>query len=305
MPLSCALTVALALCGCDQLFGSPTGSKGSCATTFQWAGCPGANWCASTTALAVGASAHLRTAEGCGWTAVSTSNPAVATATLLAADEVVVTAVGGGPVNLVLTGTSTTSTTLPLTITAPTSLIAEGGFTATAGPVVLANNGLRFHAYPVGGSQPLVGVGNIVYTGSGVVLSASTSDPSGGVTFAGPAGNGTITATLGGISLTVPVAIAGDSQVTNVYMVPQQQSDAASGNASLILDVTVYAGTTSVYVLPCQWQVSPGSLAQVSTAGGTFAAGTPTTRYQFSGNPGSYVLSCDIAGRPREFMVQL
>ena len=302
IPLSSALSVALLLCGCDLFGPGASGGGAACGTTFQWAGCPTGNWCESTTPLAMGSKGQLRTAEGCAWTAVSTSSPSVATIKLTAMDEVEVTAVGPGTVNLLLTGAIGTKM-VPITIATPDHLVADGNFSATQPIAMLGNSALRFHAYGSAGGQALAGQGNVMYAASGTLRLATDSDPSGGVVFTGTAGSGSLSATLGTTNLTIPVAIADDTQVTNVAIQPMQQTD-AYGNAALQLDVTVYSGSTPLYVSPCTWDISSGALFLASTDGGTLAT-SPTTRYVFSGSPGSFILSCTIAGQPREFMVQL
>jgi hypothetical protein len=295
------LLVAATLAAFSMLAtGCGTRSEGQLGrASFAWQGCLFDCGVADNPMAAGGAQANLTIslASGVSFQQIRSSNPSVASFTVIGGSGLDVSAVSAAPGQTqlqLLDGAGKLVDQVTVTVTATAKLTLIQGWTGAA-PLVIEGSTQTLHVTTVDASNhTLIGTGSVAFS-----LSAPLAHAAGALVFGdtyaftGSAGSGSITARAPSATLVQDVTVVPLAAITGVNGTVQPNSSDANGVYANV-DVVASAAGGAVFGATCNWTTSdPSVMLQSQTATSLESAAKASSKFLLK-SAGSFTATCTV-----------
>lgn len=289
---SFALTVALGLSGCALHAGS-SASGGNGSPTMEYDSCSTSCGLDQNSVAAGGAHTAILVNGAVRFSSVRSSNPAVATFTYEGNNKIAVESGAAGTTTLdLLDGSGRVVDGGVVTVVATATLRENRGWDGAV-PLVLAGETLSFHVTTVDGNGRITkGDGSVRFTLGGTLQPAVALVDGDAIAFTGTPGAGTVDANCPDASLSQAISVVPPSAVLDLGMSAQLQP-----NDQAVVTVVPHAAGGPVYTGGCAWQVSDPSVTLDADVTPRLDLGAGEVAIFNVNRPGSYQVSCTVAGQ--------
>lgn len=289
---SLALSVALGLSGC-ALHAGGSGSGGSASPSMQFDNCSSGCGLDQNGVAAGGAHTAIVVNGAVRFSSVRSSNPAVANFTYAGNNKIAVESGSAGSARLDLVDGSGRVVESGVVTVVPTATLRPNRGWDGAAPTVLEGETLAFHVTTYDADGKITkGDGSVAFTLGGTLHPAVAVVDGDAIAFSGTAGAGSVEASCPDASLTQPINVVPAAAVVDLGMTAQvQPGDQA------IVTVVPHAAGGPVYTGGCAWQVSDPSVTLDADVAPRLDLGPGEVAVFNVNRPGSYQISCTVAGQ--------
>jgi hypothetical protein len=278
------LLVCLGLAGC-HIGGS--GSGGS--NTFYFDNC-GPDCSLSQHTVAAGGG-HTTVDVTVPFAAVQSSNPSVARFTKNGSRVEVDAGVPGTTMLQVLDASGRILAQAQLTVEATATLTISRGWQGAA-PVVLEGQPLVLHVTTHNARGDITkGDGSVSFALSGSLMNDIVPVSGDAIGFVGSPGSGNVTASCTSATLGQPITVVPATALTGLNL-----SGTTQPNEQAIVSMVPQSSSGPVYAGPCRWTTSDPSVTLASDIGPSLELGPGTLSVFNLTRPGSFTVTCQLAG---------
>ncbi|MDB4970492.1 MAG: hypothetical protein JWN44_6181 [Myxococcales bacterium] len=285
--LALGLTIAM-LAGCH--IGGGTGS-GNGNVTFWFANC-GETCKPEDHPVAAGGAHTTINVTGAKFTTVRSSNPSVATFTNNNQSVEVISGSPGTTSLELLDGGNRIIASAEVSVEATARLAVDHGW-KSGEPLVLEGQQMVFHVTTLDAQgRTTKGSGAVAFALGGTLARAVLPLSGDAIGFVGTPGAGSIAASCPETTVTQPFTIVGLAEITAITMSAQTLPDDTA-----IVSVVPQSALGAVYGGPCDWQTSDPSVTLATDVGPALHLGPGTVSVFNLTRPGTFTLSCTLAGQ--------
>ena len=282
-----ALTVGLGGCA---LHGSGT-SDGT--PTLQFDNCSSDCALDQNGVAAGGAHTTILVNGGVHFVSASSSNLAVAKFTADGAGKVDVESGVAGSAELSLLDASNRVVATGVVTVVPTAQLRPNRGWSGAAPLVLEGETMTFHVTTLDANGKITkGDGSVDFTVGGTLQPTVALVDGDAIAFTGSAGSGTIDATCPDASVSQPIDVVPAAAITALDMTQTLQQDDQA-----VVTVVPQSANGPVYTGGCDWKVSDTSVTLDADVTPRLDLGAGEVAVFNLNRPGSYTISCTVAGQ--------
>jgi hypothetical protein len=288
-----ALFLGLGLSGCALQHGNGTGGGGYATPTLQYDNCSSSCGLDENGVAAGGAHTAILVNGGVKFSWVRSSNPAVAAFTFEGNNKIAVESGTAGTTTLDLLDDAGHVVASGIVTVVPTATLRPNRGWSGSAPNVLEGEKMAFHVTTLDANGKITkGDGSVSFALGGTLAPAVALIDGDAIAFTGTAGAGTIDATCPNASLSQPINVVAAANIADLDMNAQvQPSDQA------VVTVVPQSAGGPVYTGGCQWQVSDPSVTLDADVTPRLDLGAGEVAVFNVNRPGSYQISCTVAGR--------
>jgi len=283
------LSLGLALSGC-ALHGD---GSNSATPTLQFDNCSSDCGLDQNGVAAGGAHTTILVNGGVRFVSAQSSNPAVVTFTADGAGKVDVESGAPGTAELTLLDAAGHVVQSGRVTVVPTAQLRPNRGWNGAAPLVLEGESMTFHVTTLDANNKITkGDGSVSFALGGTLKPTVALVDGDAIAFVGTAGSGTIDASCPNATLSQPIEIVPASALTALNMTQQVQP-----NDQAVITVVPQSAGGPVYSGGCQWQVSDSSVTLDADVTPRLDLGAGEVAVFNVNRPGSFTISCTLAGQ--------
>ena len=283
------LALSLGLSGC-ALHGSGSGGGNP---TLQFDNCSSDCGLDQNGVAAGGAHTAILVNGGVRFVAAQSSDPAVAKFTVDGASKVDVESGVPGTANIELTDASGHVVASGVVTVVPTATLRPNRGWTGAAPIVLEGETMTFHVTTLDANGKITkGDGSVDFTVGGTLQPTVALVDGDAIAFTGSAGSGTIDATCPDASVSQPIDVVPAAAITALDMTQTLQQDDQA-----VVTVVPQSANGPVYTGGCDWKVSDTSVTLDADVTPRLDLGAGEVAVFNLNRPGSYTISCTVAGQ--------